>query len=78
MESIGAENVYNLIGSDLSYSDPTFINPDILNPDQVNDPKTMWTILGLTINEPVDNMAQAIMILMWGKDITRSVGRVGP
>ena len=32
----------------------------------------------LTINEPVDYMARAIMILMRGKDIMRAIGRVGP
>ena len=32
----------------------------------------------ITINEPVDNMAQAVMILMRGKDITRAIGRGGP
>ena len=31
----------------------------------------------LTINEPVDYMAQAVMILMRDKDITRAIGRVG-
>jgi len=34
--------------------------------------------LFLTINEPVDYMARAVMILMRGKDITRAIGRVGP
>ena len=32
----------------------------------------------ITINEPVDYMAQAVMILMRGKDITKAIGRVGP
>ena len=32
----------------------------------------------ITINEPVDYMAQAVIILMRGKDITRAIGRVGP
>ena len=31
----------------------------------------------LTINEPVGYMARAVMVLMWGKDITRAIGRVG-
>ena len=31
----------------------------------------------LTINEPVDYMARAVMILMRGKDIKRAIGRVG-
>ena len=31
----------------------------------------------ITINEPVDYMARAIMILMRGKDITQAIGRVG-
>ena len=31
----------------------------------------------ITINEPVDYMAQAVMILLQGKDITRAIGRVG-
>ena len=31
----------------------------------------------ITINEPVDYMARAVMILMRGKDITRAIGRVG-
>ena len=31
----------------------------------------------LTIHEPVDYMARAVMILMQGKDITWAVGRVG-
>ena len=32
----------------------------------------------LTINEPVDYTARAVMILMRGKDITRAIERVGP
>ena len=32
----------------------------------------------ITIDEPVDYMARAVMILMWGKDIMRAIGRVGP
>ena len=32
----------------------------------------------ITINEPVDYMVWAVMILMPGKDITRAIGRVGP
>ena len=32
----------------------------------------------LTINKPVDYKARAIMILMWGKDIMRAIGKVGP
>jgi len=32
----------------------------------------------ITINEPVDYMARAVMILMRGKDITQAIGRVGP
>jgi len=32
----------------------------------------------ITINEPVDYMEWAVMILMRGKDITRAIGRVGP
>ena len=34
----------------------------------------------ITINEllHVDYMAQAVMILMWGKDIMRAIGRGGP
>ena len=32
----------------------------------------------ITNNEPVDYMARAVMILMWGKDIARAIGRVGP
>jgi len=35
------------------------------------------TSIILTINEPVDYMAQAVMILMRGKDITWAIGRVG-
>ena len=31
----------------------------------------------ITINEPVDYMERAVMILMRGKDITRAIGRVG-
>ena len=31
----------------------------------------------LTINEPVDYMARAVIILMRGKDIMRAIGRVG-
>ena len=31
----------------------------------------------LIINESVDYMAQAVMILRRGKDITRAIGRVG-
>ena len=31
----------------------------------------------LTINQPVDYMARAFMILMRGKDITWAIGRVG-
>ena len=31
----------------------------------------------LTINEPVDYMPQAVMILMRGKDITWAIGRGG-
>jgi len=30
------------------------------------------------MNEPVDYMGRAVMILMRGKDITRAIGRVGP
>ena len=36
------------------------------------------TSIILTINEPVDYMARAVMILMRGKDITWAIGRVGP
>ena len=32
----------------------------------------------LTMNEPVDYMALAVMILMRGKDIMWAIGRVGP
>ena len=35
-----------------------------------------WIII--TINEPVDCMARAVMILMRGKDITRAIGKGGP
>ena len=31
----------------------------------------------ITINEPVDYMARAVMILMLGKDIMWAIGRVG-
>ena len=31
----------------------------------------------ITINEPVDYMARAVMMLMRGKDIKRAIGRVG-
>ena len=31
----------------------------------------------ITINEPVDYMARAVMILMQGKDIMQAIGRVG-
>ena len=33
------------------------------------------TVIVITINEPVDYMARAVMILMWGEDITRAIGR---
>ena len=32
----------------------------------------------IAINEPVDYMARAVMILMRGKDIMRAIGRGGP
>ena len=32
----------------------------------------------ITINEPVDYIAQAVMIFMRGKDITRAIGRGVP
>jgi hypothetical protein len=32
----------------------------------------------ITINEPVDYMARAVMILMRGKDITWAIGRGRP
>ena len=31
----------------------------------------------ITINDPVDYMARAVIILMQGKDIMRAIGRVG-
>ena len=31
----------------------------------------------ITINEPVDYMARAVMIFRRGKDITQAIGRVG-
>ena len=36
----------------------------------------IWDIL--TINEPIDYMARAVMILMRGKDIMRAIGRGRP
>ena len=46
--------------------------------EKVIDVPTKKVEFLITINEPVDYMAQAVMILMRGKDILRAIGRAGP
>ena len=43
----------------------------------IHFPYTIYARKVVTINEPVDYMARAVMILMRGKDITWAIGRVG-